>query len=645
LQIKYSRTGQEISLDKNTIEKEMVLFLLRGYLVNKDKSHRKIAQLLSLDEMEQVNILNWEGKNKNQYIKIYNSAITSIETTPLEEIIATHNIELSSSGKKALERLKNTKGNFTVKDLNSNLSLTLNNPDTSKEAKDEKRKGMPDKKFQEYSKYIGKKKGSSTEVNVLGPDKIQGKKGKVTIVELRSIRFKELDFNNPENPMPNSKIAYLKELGYAPISLMESRSVKRKGRGGIETTSIKDKKQDSYRGQEISGGSLTAENYNSGNQTSNIFETQFLNKTPNKEVLSAKFSGGLSLDATKMTGLTNSKLNDTISSYIMLYSNKLKVIDAELTVGEIQTADKFETQYNKEEQKIINQFFSPFGKPQNPKWRENKVTYKTKTGEKKTIEKPKGTRKKIVSRGEYILPNFNRINDLGIVDGKKVTLLNMVANTEMLKVVKRIKALSDSRKEGKAFYKTYIGEVKNLKSWMKSEIEKLKQWRKESVTDPMDEYVQSKLEDLKEKTNVTVTSTAFSNKDAKEAFKRKLKPYIKSTFSEALRDYGALYEIEIKIEKIITKYVEYKTGKKDKKGNEIMDKQKKKATTTYTFQSPSLVNATHRIETKAANIGLDTKDKQRSVYGQKYNSGDIKSVKSFIDSTKRAFKTLENSLA
>ena len=76
-----------------------------------------------------------------------------------------------------------------------------------------------------------------------------------------------------------------------------------------------------------------------------------------------------------------------------------------------------------------------------------------------------------------------------------------------------------------------------------------------------------------------------------------------------------------------------------------MDKQKKKATTTYTFQSPSLANATHRIETKAANIGLDTKGKQRSVYGQKYNSGNVKSVKSFIDSTKRAFKTLENSLA
>jgi hypothetical protein len=76
-----------------------------------------------------------------------------------------------------------------------------------------------------------------------------------------------------------------------------------------------------------------------------------------------------------------------------------------------------------------------------------------------------------------------------------------------------------------------------------------------------------------------------------------------------------------------------------------MDKQDKKATTTYTFQSPSLVNATHRIETKAANIGLDTKDKQRSTYGQRYDSGDIKSAKSFIDSTKRAFKTLENSLA
>jgi len=645
LQIKYSRTGQEISLDKITIEKEMVLFLLSGYLANKDKSHRKIARDLSLDEMEQVNIMNWEGKIKNQYIKVYNSAITSIENTPIQELITTHNIELSPSGKKALERLKNTKEKFTVKDLNSNLSLTLNNPDTNKKAREEKRKGMPDKKFDEYTKYIGKEKGRSTKLNVVGPEEKKGKMGKRTIVELRSIRFKEIDFNNPENPMPNSKIAYLKELGYAPISLMESRSIKRKGRGGITTTSAKDKKEDSYRGQEISGGSLTSENYNSGNQTSAIFETQFLNQTPNKEALSGKFSGGLSLDTTKMTELTNSRVNDLISSYIMLYSNKIKIIDAELMVGKIQTADKFETQYTEEEQKIINQFFSPYGKPKNPKWTENKVTYKTKTGEKKTIEKPKGTRKKIVSRGEYILPNFNRINYIGIVDGKKITLLNSIIDTEMKKVVKRIKALSDSSKKGKAFYETYIKEVKRLKSWLKLEIGKLKEWRKDTITDPMKEYVQTKLEDLKEKTNVTVTSTAFTNKDAKEAFKMKLKPYIKSTFSEALRDYGALYEIEIIIEKIITKYVKYKTGKKDEKGNDIMDKQDKKATTTYTFQSPSLVNATHRIETKAANIGLDTKDKQRSTYGQRYDSGDIKSAKSFIDSTKRAFKTLENSLA
>ena len=640
MKIKYARTGQEISLDINTIQKEMVLFLLRNYLTSKDKSYRSIPKKLSLEEMAEVNPLNWESKIKTEYVTTYNKAVEQLNTAKVSEILTKYKIELSPSGEKAIGLLTAQNGkDITFADLSnpSLVSKVVKNPDSVKEARENREAGLTDAQFDKYKTFVGKEGRKSTKVNVVTKT-LNKKKGEKVTIELRSIKFNEIDFNDPKNPKENSKIAVLEKLGFAPIALMDSRQTKKVGRRNIETTSKDDR--ESYREAEIAGGSLLS---SGTNQSKYFYEEQFLNKNYDGDWKE------LNIPTLEKT-LTNAEAEDLVLSFKGAYERTLERIKNQLEIGKRAKEDRYETKFTPKEIKFNNKFFSPLSKHANKD--EVKVS-RIVNGKKqtKTLKRKKGKEVKVTKKGDFITPDFNYINNVGEVDGKKITLLNSFSNvddfkqtlTRLQNMFKEIGKTKSNTKTLLNLYKTYIGELKKLKQYVNREIEAKKE-ELSGFKERMDTFIEEKLEALESKTGGGASPRVLSNKGAKEAYKMQLPSFIRTTFSSLLRDLKTLYEIELKVEKTTTKYVKYKTGEKDKKGKDIYDKQDKPTKVTYDFKSPSLSNATHKIETKAANIGLDTKDMSRATYGKSYDRTAIKSAKAFIDSTKRGLTTLQNSL-
>lgn len=421
-------------MDESSLQEEMLIYLFSNYMSKKPKNARQIPEYLSLEEFKTTNTSIADAE-ANNYVKIHNAASKDLQTKKLKDVIS--KIALQAPAKKTLQALINLDKDITVDELiSSSIDKIMQNPDADEEIRQKREEGLIDddeeKLYSNYIKLFGEEKAKSGKFV-----KIKGKRFKENI---KYIKIEEHD----KLTESGSKVDYLKRLGFAPISVVESRATKKTGRKNLGIQ-VGGKGGATERESKISGGSLLS---TPSNQFTKIFQRLFLQQIVSKEVVEAQ-----KLEE-RYANYTNRKIQQLSRQKI----NSMKLFIGRLKRAEELTKplkeDKFEIVLSPEDIAFNNKHFYPikykqaegeetFATPSDKDlydmdkdkyghlkiMGEGEVTEITKVPELDSQGKQKkkdgklqyhikreGEKKLVGKKGEYIFPDFDDLADLGRID-------------------------------------------------------------------------------------------------------------------------------------------------------------------------------------------------------------------------------------
>ena len=678
MKIRYSRTNQDISLDEGSLQEEMLIYLFYNYMTNKPKNARKIPDYLSLEEFKTTNSSIADGQ-ANKYVKIHNAASEDLQTKKLKEVLEA--INLQAPAKKTLQALINLNKDITIDGLiNSSIDKLMQNPDADADIREKREEGLTDdgeeKLYSNYIKLFGKEKPKSGDFVT-----IKGRKFKENI---KYIKIKEHDKLTEKG----SKVDYLKKLGFAPISVVESRATKKTGRKGIgQSVSFGGKGNVAEREKEISGGSLLSTKPNAHRK---VFERLFLQLKVNEELF-------------KLVGMKGKPSN--YSNKLIMQMQRSKIQSMEILIERLKKAasltkplkeDKFEMVLSPEDIAFNNKHFNdtaleeyaladnPFQRVKGGIDREfrkiNKIPaldsqgkQKKKNGKLQYHIKREGEKKKVGEKGEYIVPDFDDLSDLGkfeFDDGESFDFNFDFFQFERLKEIKETLDGANERLEeynaddDEYFESERVEEERKILDALKdltkqAKVKKLNaKGALEQFTKDKEKYVKDKQISIKQAKKAVQTGKLPENYRGKSFIDPKdgkTKKWNMKNFSELFGKDGErrpdsekkefpmptkeVVNVPEKIKNLVTPEEAedaYKNGLMDwikrtfskplgdlsmlyeyefQVVETIVDKGEDGKQTTYSF-SVALSNPTHEINTKAVNIGVGTDSQAGKALGK-----------------------------